>query len=138
MARALLDDLKAFETTTSERGQAWALFAGELAHGLLARAPGLEGGLDLAADAGLALTDLDRAKEGRTPRFDLLARAYALGRIPEREGHERPELLAVLAEAALAEGRYELAHRLARERLAISESPAARRVLLRLPPDVGD
>ena len=71
-------------------------------------------------------------------RFDLLAQAVRLGETPGAEGHEVPEALAALAEEALAKGRYVLADKMARRRLAISDSPAARRVLLALPPDVGD
>ena len=43
-----------------------------------------------------------------------------------------------MIESALREGRYELAARLARQRLDLSDSPAARRVLAALPPDLGD
>ncbi len=138
LARALLDDLAAFDKPDSVRGLAWAGAAGEHAWHVLARTDQVEGGARLALDAALALESADSAAQGRTPRFDLLARAYVLGKPTEREGHDLPEVLPLLAEAALAEGRYALAHRLARERLELSESPAARRVLLRLPPDVGD
>ena len=138
LARALLDDFAAYEKPATERGQTWAKHAGELAQAVLFRKPTTEGGPRLALDAAAALTALDAETEGRTPRFDLLSAAYALGKPAEREGHDLPEVLPLLAEAALAEGRYDLAHRLARERLAISESPAARRLLLALPPDLGD
>jgi hypothetical protein len=138
LARALLDDLAAYEKPSTERGQAWAQHAGEFAQAVLSRNRAVEGGARLALDAAAALEVLDREEQGRTPRFDLLASAYALGKPADREGHDLPEVLPLLAEAALAEGRFDLAHRLARERLAISESPAARRVLLALPPDVGD
>jgi hypothetical protein len=138
LARALLDDLAAYDKPDSARGLLWARAAGEHAWHVLARTDQVQGGARLALDAALVLTSADGAAEGRTPRFDLLARAYVLGKPSDREGHDLPEVLPLLAEAALAEGRYELAHRLARERLELSESPAARRVLLKLPPDVGD
>jgi hypothetical protein len=139
LARALLDDLAAYGAPdTAERSLAWAECAGEHAHHVLSRQAEVEGGARLAFDAAVALTRLDEAKEGRTPRFDLLAAAYARGKPTDREGHDLPQVLPLLAEAALREGRFELAERLARERLDLSESPAARRVLLALPPDLGD
>ena len=70
--------------------------------------------------------------------FDLYAEAVRLGERAGEEGHDLPEALTALAEEALAKGRYVLAERLARRRLAISDSPASRRVLRQLPPDVGD
>lgn len=139
LARALLDDLAAHDTPSSERGRLWARTAAP--HALDASLqPGAErlASAQLALDAALALDGEEAAQPGRTLRFDLLARAYALGTPLEREGHDLPEVLPLLAEAALAEGRPELAARLARQRLDLSESPAARRVLLRLPPDLGD
>jgi hypothetical protein len=69
-------------------------------------------------------------------RFDLFAAAVRLGETGE--SHETPEALAGLAEEALARGRYVLAATLARRRLAMGDSPAARRVLLASPPDVGE
>jgi tetratricopeptide (TPR) repeat protein len=71
-------------------------------------------------------------------RFDLLAAAVRLGETGEGDRHEVPEALAGLAEEALARGRYLLAAHLARRRLSMGDSPAARRVLLACPPDVGD
>jgi hypothetical protein len=70
--------------------------------------------------------------------FDLLGMAVRLGASPTGEGHQLPEALAGLAEEALAKGRFLLASTLARRRLAISDSPGARRVLLAVPPSVGD
>lgn len=138
LAQALLQDLAAYESPTNARGGQWARAAGEHLLEALLSGTAVDGAARLALEAARALTDLDRAQEGRTPRVDLLEAAYRLGRPADREGHDLPEVLPLLAEALLAEGRYETAHRLCRERLAISESPAARRVLLRLPPDVGD
>ncbi len=71
-------------------------------------------------------------------RFELLCAAVRLGGLPEGDAHEVPEALAALAEEALAKGRFSLAERMARRRLAMSDSPAARRVLLALPPDLGE
>lgn len=138
LAQALLDDVAAFEKPSSARGASWALAAGQHAQRLLERSTAVEGGARLARDAARALEPLDAERQGRTPRVDLLTQAYLRGRPADREGHDVPEVLPLLAEALLAEGRYAAAHRLARERLALSESPAARRVLLALPPDVGD
>jgi hypothetical protein len=75
---------------------------------------------------------------GVPERFDLLAAAVRLGAGAESDAHEVPEALAALAEAAFTQGRFALAERMARRRLAISDSPAAKRVLLSLPPDVGE
>jgi hypothetical protein len=138
VARALLDDLEAFDKPTTARGKAWAAEAAARAASVLGKTRDVEGGARLALDAARALGPEDAAQGGRTPRFDLLALAYDLGKPRDREGHDLPEVLLLLGEAAFGEGRYEMAHRFARERLAISESPAARRLLLRLPPDVGD
>jgi hypothetical protein len=88
-----------------------------------------------AAEWAATLGDLSRSVPDR---FDLLAAAVRLGETGEVERHEVPEAVAALAEVALERGRWVLAASLARRRLAISDSPAARRVLLALPPDVGD
>lgn len=80
----------------------------------------------------------DAIPAGGATRFDVLAVVVRLGERPGAEGHDVPEALADLAEEALAKGRYVLADHLARRRLAISDSPAARKVLRELPPDVGD
>jgi hypothetical protein len=69
--------------------------------------------------------------------FDLFAAAVRLGETGT-EGHGIPEALTALAEQAAAKGRYVLAGRLCRRRLSISDSPAARKILVTLPPDVGD
>jgi tetratricopeptide (TPR) repeat protein len=71
-------------------------------------------------------------------RFDVLGAAVRLGETGESDRHEVPEALAALAEEALARDRWRLAAALARRRLATGDSPAARRVLLACPPDVGD
>lgn len=138
IARALLDDLAAFDKPTTARGKAWANEAGRLTLSVLRKERRVAGGAKMALDAAEALDAQDLETGGRTVRFDLLAVAYDLGKPADREGHDLPGVLVLLAEAALREARYDLAHRLARERLAHSESPAARRVLLLLPPDVGD
>jgi hypothetical protein len=77
----------------------------------------------------------DAAPADLPDRYDLLATAVRAGSASEPD--EVPEAVAALAEVALEEGRYALAHAMARRRLGISDSPAARRVLLALPPDVG-
>ncbi len=138
LAQALLEDLAASERPDTARGQVWAVTAGEHLLAALQLGAALEQPARLALEAARALTVADGGKPGRTPRVELLEAAYRLGRPADREGHDLPEALPLLAEAALHEGRYELAHRLCRERLALSESPAARRVLALLPPDVGD
>ena len=92
----------------------------------------------LAFDLARQRTTLPADAKDLPTRFDLLAQAVRLGETPGGEGHEVPEALAALAEEALGKGRWLLADKMARRRLAISDSPAARRVLLALPPDVGD
>jgi hypothetical protein len=92
----------------------------------------------LAFDLARQRTSLPADAKGLPTRFDLLAQAVRLGDVPGADGHEVPEALAGLAEEALGKGRYVLADKMARRRLSISDSPAARRVLLALPPDVGD
>ncbi len=139
-ARWLLDDYGAYAVPGRDRAMAWAAKAAE--HALAAL--GQDGraaagdGTQLAFDAAAALEPEDRESAGRTPRFDLLAWAYRLGTRPDEDTHTMPAAVALLAEAALLEERYELAERLARERLDLSDSPAARRVLAALPPDVGE
>lgn len=93
----------------------------------------------MAYDAGLwrRAIPADAAGDLPTP-FDLFAASVRLGERPGEEGHEIPEALSALAEEALAKGRFVLAERLARRRLAIGDSPAAAKVLRSLPPDVGD
>jgi hypothetical protein len=136
--RWLLDDFAAAEKGSTARGQAWAAAAAEHVVRALRLDPRTGGGARLAFDAAAALAILDEEKKGATLRFDLLSLAYGLGQPEGQDGHEIPQVMALLAEAALREGRFELAHRMARERLAISDSAAARRVLLLLPPDLGD
>lgn len=140
LARWLLDDYGAYAVPGRERARRWASTAAT--HALAALAgEGAQAGGDgarLAFDAAEALAPEDGSTGGRTPRFDLLAWAWRLGDRPDEDSHALPAAIARLAEAALAEERYELAARLARQRLAISDSPAARRVLAALPPDVGD
>ncbi|MHC5011105.1 MAG: hypothetical protein ACYTG6_09170 [Planctomycetota bacterium] len=137
-ARWMLDDHRAYADSDTPRTRIWAAFAGRHALAALRADPATGGGARLALDAALALEPADRETEGRTPYFDLLAWAYRLGDRPDLDAHEIPQVMPLLAEAALAEGRYELAYRMARRRLDLSDSPAARRVLERLPPDVGD
>jgi hypothetical protein len=88
-----------------------------------------------AAEWASTLGELSTSVPGR---FELLAMAVRLGETGEVDRHEVPEAVAALAEVALERGRHVLAASLARRRLAISDSPAARRVLLAVPPDVGD
>lgn len=100
-------------------------------------APGLA---KTAYDAARRMRDVegDAVASGGATRFDVLAVVVRLGERPGGEGHDHPEALADLAEEALAKGRYVLADQLARRRLAISDSPTARRVLREIPADVGD
>jgi tetratricopeptide (TPR) repeat protein len=138
IARWLLDDYGAYAIPGRGRAKTWARTAARHA---LAVLPGEQPGsasAKLAFDAAAALEPEDRASGGRTLRYDMLAWAYVLGNKPDQDAHLIPAAISHLAEAALAEGRYVLAHRLARERLDISDSPAARRVLASLPPDVGE
>lgn len=137
LARLLLQDYATFEKPDRERGKLWAETAGR--HALLsfrtATGP-IENQDVLAYDAAVALAELDGERGGRTDRFDLLAWALKFGRLPGDGGHKRPQVLTWLAEAAAEEERYELAFRLAQQRLAISDSPQVRRLLMTLPPDL--
>jgi len=140
LARWLLDDYGAYAIPGRDRAVLWAGKAAEHALSALQR-DGVDAagdGTRLAFDAATALEPADRESEGRTLRFDMLAWAYRLGDRPDDDAHTLPAAVALLAEAALAEHRYELAARLARQRLDLSDSPAARRVLAALPPDLGD
>ncbi|MFO0934363.1 MAG: hypothetical protein U1E39_16875 [Planctomycetota bacterium] len=91
-----------------------------------------------ALEAGQFVAGLASAPDDVPTAFDLFAAAVRLGQVAGAEGHEVPEALTALAEAALAKGRFVLAAAMARRRLAISDSPAARRVLEAVPADVGD
>lgn len=136
LARWLLEDYAAYAIPGRDRAKAWARLAAP--HALAGAKTSPKSGVDarLLLTAAEALEREDRETEGRTLRFDLLAEAYTLARHPDE--HRMPQAVALLAEAALRERRYELAYRLARERLTISDSPLARRVLDALPPDLGD
>ena len=136
LARWLLEDYRAYAVPSRDRAKAWARFAAPHALAAAATEPVSGVGPILLLEAAEALRVEDRESGGGTLRFDLLAEAYTRARSPD--GHRLPQAVALLAEAALAEQRYSLAHRLARERLTISDSPLARRVLDALPPDVGD
>ena len=132
------DEARIRETPERTRAKLWARTAG--AHALeafrLAKTPP-QGGAELAFDAARALEYLDRATEGRTDRFDLLVKALELGQDPNGGPPQFPQVLVFLAEGAAREGRFELAHRLATQRLEVSNSPRARRLLRSLPPDLG-
>lgn len=136
LARWLLEDYRAYAVPSRDRAKAWARFAAPHALAAAATEPVSGVGPILLLEAAQALRVEDRESGGGTLRFDLLAEAYTRARSPD--GHRLPQAVALLAEAALGEQRYSLAHRLARERLTISDSPLARRVLDALPPDVGD
>jgi len=142
-ARFLLDDYATFEKPDRTRGKHWAREAAMHALASLtslkeAAAPPLAGSETLAYDAAKALAWLDRETHGKTLRFDLLAQAYSLAADPQGGANRRPDVVVWLAEGAAQDGRFELAHRLVQERLAISDSPRAQRLLLKLPPDLGD
>ncbi len=138
LARWLLEDFRLYERPGSTRANQWLLAAAE--HGLqgLATMDGrFEGDTLFALDLASAIDALDVDRGGRTPCFDLLATAYRLGHDVERDTHAQPRVLTRLAEVAAREGRYELAWRLIQDRLAISDSPRARRLQRLLPPDLG-
>ncbi len=138
-ARLLLDDFATFEKPDRTRGKSWARAAGRHALiGITTATEATAGDLQLAYDAARALALLDRQTGGATVRFDLLATAYKLGRDPSGGPNANPDVVTWLAEGAALEGRYELAYRLVQERLEISGSPRAKRLLMRLPPDLGE
>ena len=138
IADMLMSDFRTYEKPDRARGQAWAQTAGRHLLEAIARAPGRLADADkLAYETAVALEVLDAKTKGNTLRFDLLSQAYVLGRNPADGTHARPQVLTWLAEGAAAEGRFALAYRLAMERLEISDSARARRLLMRLPPDLG-
>ena len=136
LARFVLDDRATHLRQDADRARDWAALAAGHALAALRARSDLDGGARLAFDAAEALED-GPPSPAASLRFDLLTVAYRLGRGPDGDTHELPVAIVALAEAALAEGRYELAFRLARERLQVSDSPRARAVLDALPPDVG-
>ena len=112
---------------------AWPLFG--------ARATPLEGVSypRLAYDAAGWAKKLGPSRPADVPdRFDFLSACVRSMADSGADVPEIPEAFAFLADEALSKGRYLLASRMARRRLDISDSPTARRVLLALPPDVGD
>lgn len=137
LALWLLTDMAIFEKPDRDRGKVWAETAG--IHALRALdldATKFQGSVKLAYDAAVALEVLDTEREGRTARFELLAWVYRLGAIPSEDSHRYPQAITWLAEAAAREGRFALAFRLATRRMEISWSPRARRLLMKLPPDL--
>jgi len=138
VARWLLDDYGAYARPGAERARTWARAAAELALPALRDAATSGADARLAFDAAQALAPEDDETRGRTLRWALMAWAYRLGNRPDEDTHDIPQAIVRLAELAVRDGRYELANRLARQRLAISDSPAARRVLAALPPDLGE
>ncbi len=138
VAKMLLEDYKTFELPKRPRAKVWAEAAGRhaLASMRVAISAPIAGQDQLAYDAAVALEVLDKERKGATDRFDLLAWAYKLGVLPNDGGHKRPQVLTWLAEAAASEQRYELAFRIAQQRLEVSDSPQVRRLLMKLPPDL--
>lgn len=138
IAQLLLQDYDTYERPERTRAKLWATTAGThaLAAFKLAKTPP-RGGAELAFDAARALEYLDNEKDGRTDRFDLLVKALELGQDPNGGPPTFPQVYVFLAEGAAREGRFALAHRLATQRLEISNSPRARRLLRSLPPDLG-
>lgn len=88
-----------------------------------------------AYDAGLRRRALAGAAEDLPSAYDLFAQAVRWAETGT-EGHGLPEALSALAEEAFEKGRYVLAAALCKRRLALSDSPTARRILAQLPPDV--
>jgi hypothetical protein len=132
LARWLLDDRPAYAAPPSERSRTWSETAARHALRALVEDAATADGALLAFDAARALKD----DAGDGPHFELLAWACRLADRPQEDGHDLPQALVLLGEDAADEGRYGLAARLARRRLALGDSPAARRLLDRLPPDV--
>ncbi len=138
LARWLLDDHVAYGGKGTTRDLAWSTAAARHLLAALSRDASIPDGLRLAVDAGRALR-WDREVGGTSPLlFDCLAWAYRLGTGPNGDTHGAPQAVAWLADAALEEGRFRLAARLARQRLTLSDSPLAREILRRLPLDLGD
>lgn len=138
VARWILDDHLAYGARGGSRIAAWSDYGARHALAAVRAAPGIPGGVRLCLDAARALR-WDEPDGAHHPLlFDCLAWAYRLGRGPDRDTHEAPQAVAWLAEVALDEGRFELAARLARERLELSDSPLAREVLAQLPLDLGE
>jgi hypothetical protein len=138
LAQLLLRDFDTYETPRQPRGQHWAQVAGRHALRALRTWRNLPAGAaTLAFDAAHALEVVDPERQGDTDRFDLLAWAWKLGRDPQGGAPLYPQTLVWMAEIAAREGRFALAWRLADRRLQISNSPRARRLLHRLPPDLG-
>lgn len=138
VARWLLDDYGAYARPGAERSVVWARAAADLALPAVQAAPTSGADARLAFDAAQALALEDDKTDGKTLRWALMAWAYRLGNRPDQDTHDIPQAIVELAQMAVRDGRYELANRLARQRLAISDSPAARRVLAALPPDLGE
>lgn len=88
-----------------------------------------------AYDAGMRRRAVVSPADDLPSAYDLFAQAVRWAETGT-EGHGLPEALAALAEEAFEKGRYVLASALCKRRLAISDSPTARRVLAQLPPDV--
>jgi hypothetical protein len=127
------------ERVDAERSTALRTAAVRHAWAYLRRAPADGESARLSYEASRWVAALGDARPSGLPeRFDLLAAAVRMGETSDPEAHQVPEALAAMAEEALAKGRFVLAERMARRRLAMSDSPAARRVLLRVPADVGD
>lgn len=137
LARWLLEDARV-AGAGGPGPAAWRAAAAEHGlGGLTGMAARFEGDAAFALALGEAVLDREAQAPGETPCFDLLALAYRLGHDPARDRHTLPRALTLLAEAAAREGRFALAARLVDERLAISDSPRARRLLRTLPPDQG-
>lgn len=138
VAQLLLQDFDTYEKPDRTRGKLWARTAGAHALEAFRRSPTPpRGGAELAFDAARALEHLDRVEEGKTDRFELLVKAHELGQDPNGGTPMYPQVLVFLGEIAAREGRFRLAHRLGTQRLEISNSPRARRLLRSLPPDLG-
>lgn len=138
VAQMLVEDFDTYEQPQRTRAKLWARTAGEHALAAFRLAPTPPaGGAKLAFDTARILEHLDREQDGATDRFDLLAACLRLGADPAGGPPRFPQALVFLAEGAAREGRYALAHRLAMQRLEVSNSPRARRLLRSLPPDLG-
>lgn len=138
LARWILDDHGAYARDGERRSRQWSTFGAQHALATVRLDPGVERGARLCLDAATALRSDHPSIQERPLYADCLAQAYRLGRGPDPDRHELPQAIAYLAQAALEEGRFELAGRLARERLRVSDSPLAREVLRALPVDLGE
>ena len=132
----MLEDLRAFDRPTSERGRIWVRYIARAAVRAVHRVPEQFTGADELLYEAARAFEHQRADDP-VLYYDVVAAAFRMGEQPDQSTHAFPLLMTMLAEALIDAGRYKTAHALLTRRIEIASTMRAQQALRRIPPDVG-